>query len=139
MCRPVRQKGTSTSFLNLGGNCVGKANQEERKHDGGLGLADVGGLAVLWVATKGHCYICPFPLEIVTSPAGVCVAWPPQIHGRCSRRPPGMLKRENGAGLRPGLSLEDKRAGFAPVTPLTHCKIQREWLWGLRLAFPSVE
>lgn len=36
-------------------------------------------------------------------------------------------------------SQEDKRAGFAPVTPLTHCKIQREWLWGLGVAFPSVE
>lgn len=76
MCRPVRQKGTS-SFLNLGGNCVGKANWGERKLEGGLGLADIGGLVVLWVAAEGHCYICPFPLEIVTSPAGLCVAWRP--------------------------------------------------------------
>lgn len=38
MCRPLRQKGTSTSFLNLGGNRVGKAGREERKRDVGLGL-----------------------------------------------------------------------------------------------------
>lgn len=35
-----------------------------------LGLAGLAGLAVLWVAAEDHCYICPFPLEIVTSSAG---------------------------------------------------------------------
>lgn len=51
-----------------------------------------------------------------------------------------MLQRENRAGPGPGLLRKTRElAGFAPVTPLTHCKIQREWLWGLGLAFPSVE
>lgn len=31
---------------------------------------------------EGHCYICPFPLEIVTSPAGLRVGWPPQMRSR---------------------------------------------------------
>lgn len=47
-------------------------------------------------------------------------------------------KRELGRAV-VGALQQDKRAGFAPVTPLTHCKIQREWLRGPGLAFPSVK
>lgn len=81
MCQPVRQKGTSTSFLNLGGNRVGKANWEERKHDVGF---EVGPCRGAGCTAEGHCYICPFPLEIVTSSAGLHVGWPPQMSGFCS-------------------------------------------------------
>lgn len=90
----------------------------------GLGLADVAGLAVLWVAAEGHGYICPFSLEIVTSLAGLCVDWLPQMCGSCSTGPPGMLKRENWAGLWPGLCRKTRELALARVTPLTHCEIR---------------
>lgn len=79
MCQPVRLKGTLASFLNLGGNCFGKVTWEARKHDVGfeVGLCHgAGGTA------EGYCYICPFPLEIVTSPAGLHVGWPPQMRSK---------------------------------------------------------
>lgn len=98
----------------------------------GLGLADFAGLAVLWVAAEGHCYICPFPLEIVTSPTGLCVGWLPQMCGCYSRGPPGMLKRENWAGLQPGLRGKTRELALAP---LTHCEIQRSGFWVLGLLF----
>ena len=37
-CQPGRQKGTTTSFLNLGGNGAGQADREERKLDVGFGV-----------------------------------------------------------------------------------------------------
>lgn len=80
MCRPVRQKGTSASFLDLGVGTVGRANREERKHDVGF---EVGPCRGAGGATEGYCYICPFPLEIVASPAGLYVGSLPRERDYC--------------------------------------------------------
>lgn len=96
-------------------------------------------LAVLWVAAEGHCYICSFPLEIVTSPPGLCVGRSPQMRGCCSRRPPGMEKERRGAGLRPGLH---RKTGEL-AAPQSHRRLivrfRGSGCWGPGLAFPSVK
>lgn len=82
----------------------------------GLGLADVAGLAVLWVATEDLCYICPFSLEIVTSPAAWCVGWLPRTRGCCSGGGGGywdVKKRELDQAVA-RVSQEDKRDGLGP-------------------------
>lgn len=102
----------------------------------GLGLADVAGLAVLWVATEDLCYICPFSLEIVTSPAAWCVGWLPRTRGCCSGGVvTGMLKRENWTRLWPECLRKTREMAWAPVPPLTHGEVQGEWLQGLGLLF----
>lgn len=50
----------------------------------------------LALVAEGHCCICPFPLQTVTSWAGLHVGWPPQV-------PPGIRKRENWARLQSAL------------------------------------
>lgn len=50
----------------------------------------------------------------------------------------GYKKREWGQAAARAVQ-EDRRAAFSPVPPRAHCKIQREWLLGPGLTFPSVK
>lgn len=72
---------------------------QQKLHTGLVGLADVAGARL---GAQGRSCICPFPLEIVMTLAALCVGPWPQMHGSCSRRPPGMLKREDLAGCGQG-------------------------------------
>lgn len=74
----------------------------------GLRLARVAGLAA-----EGHCYICPFPLETVTSPAGLCVGLLPQMRGCCWRGLLGCPKRKLSQAAARAAG-QDKRTGSGP-------------------------
>lgn len=65
MCQLGRLKGTLAFVFILGGNCVGKVTREVRQH--GVGF-EVGPRHGAGCTAEAHCYICPFPLEIVASP-----------------------------------------------------------------------
>lgn len=105
----------------------------------GLGLADAVGLAVLWVATAGRSYICPFPLEIVTSP-GCLVFWSLATNAWLLFKEASWDVKKRGLGWAAArASQEDRRADVSSVAPMTHCQIQREGLLRPGLAFPSVK
>lgn len=73
-------KGNFNFFFKPWWELVGKAHWEERKRPVGF---EVGPCRGAGCTAEGYCYLCYFPLEIVTSPVGLHVGSLPQMHVRC--------------------------------------------------------
>lgn len=137
--QPGRQKGTSTSFLNLGGNGAGQADREERKRDVGFGVGWPHRAGCTLGGRRGPLLYMPLSSRNSHFPGRVMCCLAASNVWLLFKGASWDVKKSKLGQAAARASQEDERGALAPVTPLTHREAQKEWLLGPGLAFPSVK